>query len=509
MKEAGKMNSAKKAARITVLVLVLAASLGITVTQTLNSTFDQDEFQHIHLVWHMINGKVLYSDFFDHHGPVNTYLNSILFRACRLSPGIQTLLFFRFLSLGYLLGILVCIYFFAASFFRSRFYGLCTAVLLSLLVFFQDKATEIRPDVLQNLLFVTGILLLFSNLQKWRIWKGLAAGTCMGFMLLCNTKAAIGIAAVIIYFILEYFLAGRDLKRLARQILVILLPVLAVFILFVLLFLFNGSLREFLFYVFVYPFIIVSEDRPDLPVQYLKFFIRYQGPFLLAVLSGFFYLFRDMAGQKKDTDRIRRLLFPAVLSAVAVSTSVLPLYSQHYLSFLPLLACVGIYGIKRMTETVCVKFRSSVLCTVTGNSVLPAVFLFMTLVSLHLMFLKGPAWKQIEQLSLTRYVLEEVPREEKILTVFTLAGGYMFNEDLQYYWAAMINAEEVFSRIEGREVFGRNLIDLMEKEHLQYIIADEYEFLQAWPDGFLYSYILEHYIPHDQYPALWTRISGE
>jgi hypothetical protein len=216
-----------------------------------------------------------------------------------------------------------------------------------------------------------------------------------------------------------------------------------------------------------------------------------------------------MSVQKKDTDRTRKLLFLTVLSMVTLFTAVLPLYSQHYLIFLPLLSCVGIYGIKRVTETVCGRIRSDGLCIILRNAVLLTVFSFMALVSLQRMFLTGPVPRQSDQLGLTRYVLEKVPRDEKILTVFTMAGGYMFNEDLQYYWAAVKNTDKVFAGIEGREVFGRNLIELMEQEQLLYIVADEYEFLRSWPDGLVYDYVKGHYSPHDQYPALWIRISGE
>lgn len=492
---------------ILVVFAIGVISFGVFVlfSRTLHSALDYDELQHIHIAWHISNGKIIYADFFEHHGPLFGLLNGFLVNLLDLEPGFGMIYFLRFMAFGLSLGMLLLTFLIARRFLDSPALGLCATAVLSMLVFYQDKSIEIRPDVLQNFFSLAAVSVVVTNLNRESKARNVISGVLCGCMLMCNTKALPIFVAIASFVIIDEMIAKKTVVSLARRLLAFVLPVVGVFLLFALYFTFNRALGEFIFYVFQCPFMLLATNPPDLPSEYLTFFLEKQRIVLIAGIIGVLFLAVTVWRGFVRRENIRLQLFFLILFCIPAATGVLALYKQHYLMFLPFFAMIGIYGISSCVQFLdrYIKnwfFRFGLLCVCIGT-----LFVSLYLVSSRTMLLSADEERLTEQKSLTEFIVRNVNRDEKILIVWTDAGGYMFNEDVQYFWTASEDSSTLFRRITGREVFGENLIRLIEEEHIRYVISWPWDFTKSWPDGMVFGYVQMNFQQHDRFFALWMR----
>jgi len=500
--------SNKKIYRIVIIVfasLFLLYNLVVCFSQTLYSSLDYDELQHIHIAWNTARGEIMYKDFFEHHGPLYSLLNGLLFNLFGLKAGFGVVYFYRVLSLIYLFLIVFLTFLSGRHIFNSVPMGLCAAALLSILVFFQDKATEIRPDVLQNLFSLAAFFLLLRNINKNDLKRNIAAGTLLGLMLMCNSKTFIIIAAIIIYLFIDNYMLQRKIKTFFYNIMAIFIPTLVIFLLFYLYFALNGVLYDFLFYAYQFPFMVLTSKRPNLPGEYLLFFFKNQLSFLLLSIPGFGLLLKTIIDNYKNKKNFQKLIFLFITTVVTLSTSILPLYKQQYLTFLPFLALTAIYGFVRIHLMLKKRMDFNKIQLGIEFSLIILLFAGLLPASLNSMLLFQNEQKLTEQKNLTEYIIKNTSRNEKIMIVWTDAGGYMFNDDLQYYWYAAEDTPRLFNQIRGYDVFGEHLVRLIQEQQLRYIIARPWEFQKAWPDGYVFNFVNHFYYQHDKLPGLWVR----
>lgn len=80
-------------------VIISIVLIGYHCTQLWLSTktiFHQDEFQHVHIAWNILNGKLPYRDFFETHGPLsNGFFSFLLWLAPEPTASVNSIFFLR------------------------------------------------------------------------------------------------------------------------------------------------------------------------------------------------------------------------------------------------------------------------------------------------------------------------------------------------------------------------------------------------------------------------------
>ncbi|MBN2442833.1 MAG: glycosyltransferase family 39 protein [Spirochaetales bacterium] len=505
MQSINKKNEKYKYVIIGLLSAFILLNCLICISQALFASLDHDELQHLHIAWNMNNGKILFKDFFEHHGPVYSLINASLWKLFQLTPGINVILIFRMESLFYLFLTLICIFLIAKKIFTSNLWGLLSVAIISSLAFFQDKGTEIRPDVLQNLFMVAAVYFVLVAIDSKKWYHICLSGLAMGLMFLCNTKAGIAIFAVFIFLIINHFYSRKSFKTTFQDFILFSIPIIFLLLIFCIYFLINNTLNEFLYYVFRFPFMLINGNSTQLPVQYLKFFIKNQPIFLVLSGTGLFLLIKNFVIRRNQPKDDQPLFFLLIFTIIVTSTCLLPLYKQHYLSFLPFLALSAVFCIKEISIFLNRKFHDSKRLHAIEIILIFLIFSGLTIYPVNNMLLTHDEFKFTKQKKFTQYIIDTIDRQQEIQIIWTDAGGYMFNNDFQYYWMSAADSIAVFKAIEGYDVFGKKLIRKMEEEQLRYFIATESEFQYFWPDGYVFEYIKNNFYQHDVFPALWIR----
>jgi hypothetical protein len=139
----------------------------------------EDEYQHTHLAWNTLRGKILYRDFDESHGPLSTFLYSLFLK---IKPhaveSISTFYYLRFLNVfsvlitGVVLGL--CVF---------QLTNLKLAGVFGLLIYLASPAVRslafrIRPDCYVALF---SVLSLFCWLKGKKFLMGLCLGLALGF----------------------------------------------------------------------------------------------------------------------------------------------------------------------------------------------------------------------------------------------------------------------------------------------------------------------------------------
>lgn len=476
--------------RLVILFLlgVIAVNLGVCFYYTLNSGFDADEFQHAHIAWHVRNGKIIYRDFFEHHGPLFSLLNGLLFRFFVLEPGVQALFFFRYASFFYLSLMLLATFLVGRRLSGSFFVGLVSSALLSGLVFFQDKATEIRPDVLQNFFVLLGAFFVLKFLEEEKMYFIFLAGFFFGAAVMSNAKAVVAPSAVFVFFVVDYVLLERRPKNLPRKLCVFSFGFLSIFALFILYFASANALNEFFFYNFNFNFTALFKSQARSINSYVVFFLRDQLVYVLSLFPGFMAVFHRLVagGLKTGGDKPKLVLF-MTMTLILSTTLFLGLYKQQFLLFLPFLSVTSAFGLHQLG--IWSRRRSAHIKVVYA---LVFVFVFISLVDSGKQLTRLAGKDVLEkQVKLTSYILKKTERDEPVLFTWNYCGGYVFNEDVQYYWMTSEGYYLLFSEKEGFDLFGSRLTRLMDEKNVGYIISSK-EYFKSYPPE-AYNYINRNY----------------
>ena len=135
------------------LLSILALSLG--------RDFDHDEFEAVHSSWKILNGEIIFVDFFQHHHPFFYYFIAPIIKL--FGETTTTLVVLRIVMFSMLLGMLRITYLFADLFFHKYSISVLATLFVCAMTMFSQKAIEIRPDVPQVLFGLLSIFLLFKG----------------------------------------------------------------------------------------------------------------------------------------------------------------------------------------------------------------------------------------------------------------------------------------------------------------------------------------------------------
>lgn len=474
--------------------LFLLVNLAMALSHVPNDYVNGDESQHAQIAWLVAGGQVPYRDFWDNHGPIFGLANGWLFDVAGITPELGTIVAGRVLAALVLAGLLALTFGLARDLALSRTGALAAVAILASLVFVQDKGTEFRPDVLQNLFWLGGLRLALRR----SAWPLSIAGALFGLAVMTNAKAAIGPAFVVAFLLVEPVLgrgrwqeALRSAGSIGAGALVASLPLLAWFAA-------QGALGA-LVEANLYWNLVATAGQRDTgrALEYLRFFASDQAPFVLLAVVGTALWLRDLGSAHGLLDRRRGAL---LLVAAAGTTAgwALNLYSQFFLIFLPLLAVICAFGLERLAA----------LAGNRGGRGVAALGLLLALgaavmireASIRATFTPHP--NLLRQQASTERLRVLSPRPEAVGVLWDGCPGFVYRELLQYYWLTDPTTGIAVERVSGENPFGAPFVALLESRRVRFIVGRDDGVLDELPAA-TSRYIRKHYRYGD---CLWERL---
>lgn len=450
-------------------VFLLGMNICIALSFLIYLPFNLDEFQHTHIAWNMFeNQKVLYRDFWDHHGPLFPFINYVWFSIFNLEAQVTTFYFLRGISFLYLGVALFITYKIGHLVFKSKSIAYLSTAVLSSLHYFHVRGVEVRPDLFQDILWLAGLYIILITIQAYRHYLPLLAGVLFGLALETNAKIGIGIAAVLLFLAGEV-LFGKKRRERWYAIVLILVGMLSVHAVFAIYFFSQGALLEYYKHGYLFNFILIGMDEGATVVaQSVRVLITYQLPLVIGSVAGVLILAKEIF--LKYESRTALFLFVTVFCSSGIFFG---LHAQFFLMFLPLLAIASGVGMIRIFN---MWGHSSIRGVIFSMIVLSAFFLPM---ESHLMsqvqYFRTNTQLLDLQKATTNFVLENTQREESVGYFWNLCGGYVFNQDPQYYWWFDEMHGKVHQVIEGHDVYGTGFINALKQANVKYISAYPYE----------------------------------
>ncbi|MDA1021573.1 MAG: glycosyltransferase family 39 protein, partial [Cyanobacteria bacterium] len=233
-------------------ILILVNNIFVLYRNITYNFFSQDEFQHVHNAWNQFNGLMIYRDFFDHHGPIYTLLNSFILTKINEPASFETLIIFRHYSFFTSLLIFILVFLIAKFFLKTNSLALLTTMVVTMWHITQVASIEIRPDLLQTVFALLGFYLFVINQKTTKVLVFVLSGCLFGLMLCCNFKSIILLAAIFIFLAYEYYKEKQPRSLMIG--LLMLLGALFVYAMFGIYFYSQGALNEFLYYNTVFNF---------------------------------------------------------------------------------------------------------------------------------------------------------------------------------------------------------------------------------------------------------------
>src|SRR5439155_11033075 len=136
---------------------------------------------------------------------------------------------------------------------------------------------EIRPDALQNMLWLMSLNLVASDLTAENRYRYFSAGLLLGLAVMANVKAGICVAAITFFF-LSSLPFSHERYRLFLSYIIAAAGFVVVVLVTSIGFLMWGVFSDFLRYAFVFPFHLLwhhGEEGHFLAMQ-AKFFVKDQ-----------------------------------------------------------------------------------------------------------------------------------------------------------------------------------------------------------------------------------------
>ncbi len=207
-----------------VLLVLFAGMLLVILRLSLLRAFNQDEFEAIHSGWKVYAGQRPYADFFQHHHPYLYYVLAGVIAA--FGEGLAAVRASRALHFIAALGLFGTTAALARDLFGKRV-TLYASALLATSVIFVEKVIEVRPDVLQSLFGLLGVLFFFRHGTSGRRRHVVLSSVCLGISFLFLQKTLFLVAALALLALARWAagrLRGADLALGALVFVATLLP---------------------------------------------------------------------------------------------------------------------------------------------------------------------------------------------------------------------------------------------------------------------------------------------
>jgi len=481
------------------ITLFLATGIVFSILRLTFDQFDADEFQHTHIAWLTAAGKLIFRDFFDAHGPVYAFLNGAILRLIHPAPGIELVFGCRVISAVISAATLGLTFDLARRLGVDRLVALTAAAILASLVVFRETGMDCRPDPLQNLLWLGGLVVLMRNLVSRRALTQVASGALFGLAVLTNTKAGLGPFSVLVFYVVGRRLHALDWRDVIRDLLLLLAGALFVYLPFVAFFAVKGGLREW--HVFNSTWLlsaIAYMADSGRGWAFVKSTILRQLPFVLAAGAGFLVLVREVVRSEPNATH-RQQAGLLMIAAFITSWGWLSNdYNQILMVTLPLwsvTAAVGLFRICAMASGSGTRPREAAVIA----GLLASVAYMLTTSVQFTPFSEHPNLRF--QKTFTKSFLRLTSRDEAPGVIWNACGGYIFNRNLQYYWPISPLIGGVILYHSGVDAIGQPLIDLLDQQQTRYIIGRDGPQFEGLPVQ-TRQYILANY---DYDECLWTR----
>ncbi len=465
---AGMTNNRASQYGTALFIVAIAFGLALAALRVLFDQFDTDELQHAHIAWLTAGGQVPYRDFWEHHGPIYSLLNAKLIVLAGMAPGMDLLFSLRAINWVLGVGLLLLTFRLAIATGASRVGGIAAAALLAAAYFFQEVATEIRPDALQNLCWLGGVLLVVRQLQRPAVATALAAGMLLGLAVITNTKAILGPVFIAVFYAVAGMAGWLRTRRVATDLLLLaagaLVPLAAILAWFWRL----DALEPFLRMTTLWNLGALSTERNlPLAVANLSFMLTRQTPLWVAVVAGAWLVLQDARQAAPATVQARVLVLVAGAGTAALWV-VNDFYPQYLLICLPLLAVTGGPGLLALGSIAGRAVRWSearALLVVAGAS----LFYLLGMAVARTPTADHP--NLLRQRELTAFMLQNTARDEPVGLFFSSCAGYVFNRNLGYWWAVDAGIGLVTERQSGANPFGPALLAQLQESGLQYFVG--------------------------------------
>jgi 4-amino-4-deoxy-L-arabinose transferase-like glycosyltransferase len=421
-----------------------------------------------------------------------------LLEASGVTPELGTIVAGRWVSALALAALLALTWRLARDLALTSTGALAAIAILTSLVFVQDKGTELRPDLLQNLFWLAGLSLVLRHLPDRKPRPMLLAGLCVGLAVMTNAKAAIGPAFVLVFLLAEPIVGRARWHEALSSIGLMTTGALAAWLPLLAWFAAQGAVGALL-EANVYWNLVATAGQRDTgrALEYLRFFVSDQTPFLLLVAAGTALWLGDLASPGGRLDRQRGWLF-AVAAAGTTAGWALNLYSQFFLIFLPLLAVIGAFGLERLAARVVTAGGRGVAVLVVAITLGAAVMIREAAIRATF----TPHVNLLRQQASTARLLALSPRPEAVGVLWDGCPGFVYREVLQYHWLTDPTTGIAVERVSGANPFGARLVDLLEARRVRFIVGRDDGVLDDLPAA-TSRYVRENYRYSD---CLWERL---
>lgn len=185
---------------------------GALFVRSLYRPLTPDEYEGVHTGWKILQGQVIFTDFFQHHHPLTFYLWAALiklfgetFFVMRVARFLQFCFFSLTLFFSYCLG----------SLLFNKQAALSGLVLLLAFTLFTPCAIDIRPDILSLTLVIVALFYLFQAFKNNNQCSFGISGFALALSFLCIQKIIIFIPLIAIVLVYEWYYSGVNTKNIA------------------------------------------------------------------------------------------------------------------------------------------------------------------------------------------------------------------------------------------------------------------------------------------------------
>ena len=366
--------------------------------------FLNDEFEHIHTAWKILQGQEIYIDFFQHHHPFFNYMLVPVIDF--FGSNINSLIASRYIMLFISLCILVITYLLSIRIFKKTEIGIIGIILTSTIVSFYSTSVEIRPDVLMTLTGMISIYFLFVYYDNNSLKAFFVSSIFLAISFLILQKSMVFIVSIGILLLYDLYKKRTSFKLILLYGVVFILCISPYYIyLFI-----NGSLEQYFTMNWLVNYFIMQHTAKTRYLQ--SSMIENIGTTVLYAI-GLFTLKKSGVQRRLVIISISIVLLPLILF-----TNIWP----HYLiSAMPLIGIIASFALYSTVKSKWIKLVIIILAISTPSRA----------VLNNILFIQGPT-RQSEQIEKINYVLSITDENDKIFD-----GGISFNlfrNDVHYFW---------------------------------------------------------------------------
>lgn len=486
----------------------LLLNFGLAVLRLTNKSFNPDELQHLHIAWLIAQGKILYRDFWEHHGPLYSLFNGALIHIFNAEPTVRILLWSRLLSLLSMSAVGAMTWFIARNLGLSKTAAWLAVAAYASLDMVQNKGIEMRPDVPQTLFWIGGVLLLLRNQVNGSLKQAAYAGALFALTILSNAKAGVGPFFAVLFYLTAHWLCKMQWTEIGRDVLGLIIGGLAIVAPVLLYFFINDAAVDFLYFNYVWNVLFnlnwsadfqaaFTDSGTSLTEEYFWFYIHEQLPFVVLVVAGAGFWIQKIRNERDQSNKQRNWLFAVVTLGTTLGW-LTDQHSQYFLVFLPLLSVLAGYALIKIVDL----FPPAQYKTGVALSSLLALVAAAGMLAHGIEktpFQESTLLKQ--QKAFTSQFVAMTDRDEPVAVLWSQCGGYMFNEITGFYWIAMPFHSEIIEIISGEHPFRESFIEDMERKKVRYVIG-----MQNWMIEGLSPEALDYLRSNFEYShCLWSR----